>query len=216
MKVNCKILVGCLLLAYCFLFVYQECRIEIQKTDLAVALPVPFYKMLGGVGTHLISEMLFVKASVYLGNEKADHKSKKFEDAFTNNLEVMTKLYPRFLDPYYYTQAFLLPISSDSVYKTNSILQYGIDALPKNVFLRFFYGANLFMYMREYEKASEFFKEASKMPNAPQQFLRLSDILSSKKQRMAAELVSLKIMLQSEKNDLEGFVMKWKLKITSM
>lgn len=52
--------------------------------------------------------------------------------------EVMTTLYLRFIDPYYFTQGFLPPISRESAARAAGILEAGIAAYPEDYVLRFF------------------------------------------------------------------------------
>ena len=56
-----------------------------------------------------------------------------YAEPLANNFEVMTQLYPRFIDPYYFAQAFLAPISPEAAGKANTILETGIAAYPNDL-----------------------------------------------------------------------------------
>lgn len=192
----------CLILSYGVLFWYQEQRIQKQNMTLNLALPAKFYRIATGYGKQLVAEMLFIRTSVFLGDVPAGTPTESYESALANNLEVITRLYPHFLDPYYFCNGFLASISEDSAARAAGIFETGIDAYPEDIYLHFFYGTNFFLWMNEPLKAAKAFEEAAKIPDAPAMFQHLAAILSAQGGEIAAGLMSLKTMHAAEENEM--------------
>jgi hypothetical protein len=190
-----------LILLYGSIFSTQEQKLQSRSFSLDIALPVNLYKVAAGYLKQIVAEMLFIKTSVFLGGVQSDTPPSSYADALGNNFEVMTQLYPRFLDPYYFCQGFLPHISPESAAKAATIFETGISAYPDEIILRFFYGANFFLSMNEPLKGAEAFAEAAKLPNAPPLFGHLAALLSAQGGDIAAGLISLKTMRASEKDD---------------
>jgi len=191
-----------LITLYGLIFLAQEQQSQNQAPSLQIALPVKFQHITTGYLYQLAAEMLFIKTSVFLGGVKPGVPSATYAKALGNNFEVMTSLYPRFIDPYYFCQAFLPHISPDDARKTNAILETGIKAFPRDFIFRFFYGTNYFLSMNEPLMGAKAFAEAAKMPNAPPLFGHLEALLSAKGGDIAAGLVSLKTMLAAESDEV--------------
>lgn len=197
--VRCLFLFGLILLYGCF-FSAQNQKVKDQDITLDIALPVNFYKITAGYLKQLATEILFIKTSVFLGGLKPGTPPASYVDALGNNFEVMTTLYHGFIDPYYFCQGFLSPISPAAAAKVNTILETGIAAHPQDLFLRFFYGSNFFLSMNEPLKGAAAFTEAAKLPKAPPLFAHLAALLSAQGGDIAAGLISLKTMLAAEKD----------------
>ena len=127
-----------LLLSYVICFTSQERQTLTINTHLDNALPLNFYRATSGFIRQLAAEILFIKASAFLGGAKHLAIIDSYANILGNNFDVMTSLYPQFHDPYYFCEAFLPSISQDSARKTNSILETGIDVYPNDFILRFF------------------------------------------------------------------------------
>ncbi len=191
-----------IIVLYGWFFVQQEQRAEKRNTELDIALPAEFYTITAGYMKQLTAEILFIKTSVFLGSVGPGTPPTDYANAMGNNFDVMTKVYPRFIDPYYFVQAFLPHISREAAAKSASIFETGIAAMPDELILRFFYGVNFFLSMNEPLKGSEAFAEAAKLPNAPPLFGRLAALLSAQGGDIAAGLISLKAMLATEKDEV--------------
>lgn len=191
-----------LILLYGVIFTVQEQTAQDHESSLEIALPVNFHKITAGYLKQLAAEMLFIKTSVFLGGVRSGTPPTSYVDALGNNFEVMTKLYPRFIDPYYFCQAFLPPISPEAAAKASTIFKTGITAYPDDLVLRFFHGTNFFLSMNEPLKGAEAFTEAAKLPKAPPLFAHLAALLSAKGGDITAGLISLQTMLAGEKDEV--------------
>lgn len=189
------------LLVYSGIFSVQYHKAQELENSLDTALPVAFHKITAGYLKQLAAEMLFIKTSVFLGGVRAGTPPKSYEAALGNNFEVMTQLYPRFIDPYYFCQGFLTPISQYSAARANRIFETGISAHPDNQFIRMFQGTNYVLSLNEPLKAAKVFREASEIENASPLFGHLAALLSAKGGDIAAGLISLKAMLAAEDNE---------------
>jgi hypothetical protein len=190
-----------LILLYGFIFSAQEQKNQDRDVSLEIALPVNFHKIAAGYLKQLAAEMLFIKTSVFLGGLRPGTPPDGYADALGNNFAVMTSLYPRFIDPYYFCQGFLPPISPEAAAKASTILETGIAAYPDDLVLRFFHGTNFFLYMNEPLKGAQVFAEAAKLPKAPPLFAHLAALLSAKGGDITAGLISLQTMLAAEKDE---------------
>lgn len=189
-----------LILLYGFIFAAQYQKAQDHTLTLDIALPVNFHKIVAGYLKQLAAEMLFIRTSVFLGGVRPGTPPTSYEEALGNNFEVMTQLYPRFTDPYYFCQGFLTPISPEAAARANIIFETGIAAHPDNLFFRMFHGTNFFLSLNEPLKGAQAFAEAAKLPNAPPLFGHLAALLSAKGGDIIAGLISLKTMLAAEKD----------------
>lgn len=191
-----------LILFYGFIFSTQEQKAQDRDVSLEIALPVNFHKIAAGYLKQLAAEMLFIKTSVFIGGLRPGTPLDGYADALENNFAVMTELYPRFIDPYYFCQAFLPPVSLEAAAKAGTILETGIAAHPDDLVLRFFHGTNFFLSMNEPLKGAAAFTEAAKLPKAPPLFAHLAALLSAEGGDITAGLISLQTMLAAEKDDV--------------
>ncbi len=190
-----------LIFLYGLLFSLQDQKVQTKNTSLELSLPVDFHRIAAGYTKQLVAEMLFIRTSVFLGGVRPGTPPVNYGDALANNFMVMTKLYPRFIDPYYFCQTFLSPISPRLATNASAIFETGIAAYPENIVLRFFHGTNFFLAMNEPLKGAEAFAKAAKLPNAPPMFEHLAALLSAQGGDIAAGLISLQTMLASEKDE---------------
>lgn len=190
-----------LILFYGFIFSIQYRKTQDFTPSLDIALPVNFHKIANGYMKQLAAEILFIRTSVFLGGVRPGTPPKSYADALGNNFGVITQLYPRFIDPYYFCQGFLSPISPESAARANVIFETGIAAHPDNYFLRMFQGTNFFLSMNEPLKGAAVFSEAAKLLDAPPLFGHLAAVLSAQGGDIAAGIISLKAMQAIEKNE---------------
>ena len=191
-----------LVILYGGFLVVQEQRAQTRETYLTFALPASFYTVATGYLKQLAAEILFIRTSVFIGGLKPGTPPASYVNALGNNFSVMTNLYPNFIDPYYFCQAFLPSISPEAAARASNILATGVAAHPNDFILRFFYGTNFFLAMNEPLKGAKAFAEAATLPGAPQMFGRLSALLAAQGGNIQAGLISLKTMLAGEKDEI--------------
>jgi len=172
-----------------------------RVSQLRWALSAKVQQVTFGYLSQLASELLFIKTSVFIGGVKPGVSAITYVEPLANNFEVMTSLYPEFIDPYYFTMSYLAPISKEGAHVANAVIGTGITVYPNNHIFRFFHAFNSYNYLDQPLKAAETFKEAAKLPNAPAMFEHLAVVFSAKGGNISAGLVMLKIMLASEKEE---------------
>ncbi len=193
-----SVLLG-LIVGYGLLFAATEQQLARGSLTLSAAKPAGFYRATSGYLRQLVAETLFIKASVYLGGALLRNSAPSgYGDTLANNLQVIAALYPRFLAPYYYAQAFLPPISLELAEKTSTILATGIAAHPTDHYLRLSHATNYFLAMNEPLKGAAAFADAAKLPGAPPLFGRLAAMLSAQGGDLTAGLIMLKTIQAAE------------------
>jgi len=200
MRMRIVFFVG-LLMLYTWGFTTRESLTLSAETPLELAFPVTFQTIAAGYMKQLAAEMLFIKTSVFLSGLQIKMPPEIYADALANNFQVMSSLYPRFIDPYYFCESFLPSISPDSAAKANSVLETGIRAYPDDLIFRFYYGTNFFLWMNEPLKGAKAFEEAAQLPNAPQIFTHLTAILSAQGGEITAGYLTLQKLIQGEKDE---------------
>lgn len=188
------ILLGC----YLFSFLTSDYLFDNRKLNLRYPFPAPVYRVVSGYLTQIISEVLFVKVGVFLGGVKLGAREEYDSLSLAKNLDVITELYPEFIDPYYYASGHLAPLSKNSAIAAVAILKRGINTYPENLFLHFFIGYTYNFYLDEPLNASSSFKKASKLPGAPPIFERLAVIFSVEGGNLQAGHAMLQIMINAE------------------
>lgn len=191
-----------LLAAYCAVFLVQERLFKETITDLT---PIPSYQLLKattGFLHQLTAEILFIKTAVFLGGVSSEVAPSSYAPVLAHNYRQITLLYPEFIDPYYYTQAYLPNIDNESTKAANEILSTGIVTYPNSIILRLFKGNNYFLYLDEPLAAANVFQEASKLSDAPPIFGHLAAILSAQGGNLYAAALSLQVMIKAEENEI--------------
>ena len=190
-----------LILTYSIGFSIFDQKFQNKTYTLKPALPAKFQKIAAGYLSQVTSEIIFIKTSVFLGGVKPGTPEKSYANTLANNFEVITSLYPEFMDPYFFCQSFLPSISHESAERANSILNTGIKAYPDNLIIRFFYAFNFYRYLNEPLKAAEAFGKAAKIPDAPPMFAHLAAVFSGKGGDITTGLVMLQNILAVEQNE---------------
>jgi len=191
-----------LVAAYCAVFLLQERLFKETSTDLQ---PIPSFQVLQattGYLQQLVAEILFIKAAVFLGGVKPEVAPLSYAPALAHNYRQITSLYPAFIDPYYYTQAYLPYLGSEYARAANDILTTGITTYPKDFIFRLYKGTNYFRFLDEPLAAAAVFHEASTLPDAPPTFGHLAVILSAQGGNLQASMITLQIILKTEKNEV--------------
>jgi tetratricopeptide (TPR) repeat protein len=190
------------ILVYGLAFSILDHTFQNRDVHLQPALPAKIQQVASGYLSQITSEILFIKTSVFLGGVKPGTPATTYAEPLANNFEVMTSLYPEFIDPYLFNQSFLAPISQESAQRANAILNTGIKTFPNNFVLRFFYAFNYYSYLNEPLKAAKAFEDAATLPDAPPMFGHLAALFSAQGGNITAGLVMLQAMLAAEQNEV--------------
>lgn len=194
-------LLFCVLL-YGVCYSYHDRNMQERQVTLQSAPPLIVLQAITGYFRQITSEILFVRTSVFLGGLKPGADELEYEAGLAHNLRTMTSLYPEFIDPYFFTNGFLAPISKYGAGQASFIFETGIDALPDDFILRFYNGANYFYHLNEPLRAAEVFAEAAKLADAPIIFSRLAAIFSAHGGNLRAGLVMLHTMAKAEEEEI--------------
>jgi len=189
-----------LMLLYGYVFILQEKHAQFKDITLENPIPVSLYRVASGYGRQLAAEMLFIKTAVFLGEVKQKAPNTSYASALENNFDAITSLYPRFIDPYYFSQAYLPSLSRDAAEKNNNILDTGITAFPKDFAFRLFKAINFILYLNEPLESARSFAETAAIADAPPLFGHLAAVFSAQGGDIVAGLISLKALLASEKD----------------
>jgi hypothetical protein len=194
-----KRLVGAALLVfvYCILFIRQEQNFKLRTPYLESALPASFYSLTCGYFKQLIAETLFVKTSVFLGGLPPKTPASSYSGALANNFQTITSIYPEFIDPYFFSQAFL---AEEDAKSTNEILERGIPVHPKEHIFSFFAGYNYLRYLNEPLKAAVVYKNAAAAPDAPPIFQRLAILMTVRGGDILSGIISQRALIATEQD----------------
>lgn len=190
-----------LLVLYLVVWGLQKGKAEWTDYYLSPAPPAPVLKVASGYARQLAGFSLFVKVAIFAGGPLRGVDKKSYAENLAQNFDVMTELYPEFIDPYHYCQSFLAPISPEYAGRANAILERGVQAHPDVLYLPFFQAFNYFYYMHQPVKAAELFYSLSKHPDAPPWFGHLAGTLMARGGNLAAGRAMLEAMLKTEQNE---------------
>jgi hypothetical protein len=191
-----------LLLLYLAVWGLQKGKAERADYYLSPAPPAPVLKVASGYAQQLMAFSLFVKVAIFAGGSLRGVEKMSYADSMAQNFDVMTELYPEFIDAYHYCQSFLAPISWEYARRANIILERGITTHPDVLYLPFFQAFNYFFYMKQPVKAAEIFYALSKRPDAPPWFGHLAGTLMGRGGNLLAGRTMLQAMLAKEQNEL--------------
>lgn len=183
-------------------FAVQEKIAGHAEPYLAPAMPTQIQRVALGYMQQLGAEMLFVRAAVFLGGLPAGVAPESYAATLAQNFDVMTELYPRFVDPYYLAQSSLPHISPEYAAQANTILARGMKAVPEHLILPFFAGFNYFHYMEQPQKAAEVFFEMAQRPEAPTWLGHLAAVLAAQGGNLYGGRLTLEAMLASEEDEI--------------
>ncbi len=187
---------------YVVLFSVQENNIGQKEPNISIALPAPMQQVALGYLKEFGAELLFIKASVFWGRLDLPEEPEVYASDLAQNFEVMTDLYPEFVDPYYLSQSSLAYIDYVSAERTNKILLKGMEAYPENFVFPYFRGFNLYYYMNHFVEAAEVFKELAARTEAPSWFGHLAGVLSARGGDLYGGLMTLQAMLATESEEV--------------
>jgi tetratricopeptide (TPR) repeat protein len=182
---------------YFVVFTRQEYTFSQQLPYLKSALPAVFYNLTSGFLRQIIAETLFVKTSVFLGGVPPKTPVSSYTQALGNNFQTITSIYPEFIDPYYFSQAFL---AAEDAKTTNEILEKGIVVHPEEHLFPFFAGYNYLRYLNDPLKAAAIYKNAAASPGAPPVFQRLAVLMTVRGGDIISGMISLRAMIATEQD----------------
>jgi len=201
MKRFCLVFFFSLLVGYGIVFWRQEqCFVE---RPVILPSPVPAIVQRVGLGyfKEFAAETLFVRCAVFNGYvSSADVAANAASVSL--NLDVVTTLYPDFVDPYYLCQGMLPHISPQYAVIANTILVRAGDNLPQSIEISFFRAFNLFYYLNEPVKAGELLFETSQKPDAPSWFASLGGKLMGRGGNLFAGRQMLQVVYASEQDEV--------------
>lgn len=200
-----KILALVFVLLYVFVWTRQEGKDQWNDFHLTPSLPAPVLQAVSGYSHNLAGFFLFVKVSVFAGGTLKGVKDTSYADTLAQNMDVVTRLYPDFTDPYHYTQSFLAPIGPEYTIKANEILDRIIAKNDPNLwFFPFFKGFNLYFYLEKNKEAAEVFADMAEKGIGPEHMGRLAAILLARD----GELIAGRNMVQAMYNNETDEVLK--------
>ena len=158
-----------------------EKRNPLSDEGAAYVIPSPILKITSLEFGNIVSDFLFLKATVFLGGVLQHHLAVKNSEWrwFYNDLNAATELDPYFLDPYYLGNAHLT-WEAGMINETNTLLEKGSRYRQWDWMLPFFLGFNYFYFLQDNNKASEYLMEASRKPGASPLFASLAARLAYK------------------------------------
>lgn len=191
-----------LLVLYLTVWGLQKGKAEWADYYLSPAPPAAMLKVASGYARQLAAFALFVKVAIFAGGPLVAVDKMSYADSLAQNFDVMTELYPEYIDSYHYCQSFLAPISPEYAQRANHILDRGVASHPDVLYLPFFQAFNYFYYMHQPVKAAELFFALSKRPDAPPWFGHLAGTLMGRGGNLLAGQTMLQAMLATEQNEL--------------
>ncbi len=196
-----KRLVAAILLVLYF-SVWGMLKNKAQTADYYLSPPMPaaVLKVASGYAQELTAFSLFVKVAIFTGGPLRGVDKLSYADSMASNFDVMTDLYPEFIDPYHYCESFLAPISPGHAGQANKILDRGIAAHPDILYLEFFKAFNYFYYMNQTAEAAELFYSMAQRPDAPSWFGHLAGTLMAKGGNLIAGRAMLQAMYEKEQD----------------
>lgn len=187
---------------YLHLFTLTERYFQTTQLSFQAPLPAPVQQVVLGFLKHLGSEILYVKAAVFLGAPSEQlPKEQEYSESLATNFEVATELYPEFKDSYFLAQSSLAHISPEYAGRVIAMLDRGGAAHPEDLHLPFFKGFNHYYYRDEVAHAAEIFAELAKRPEAPSWLGHLAAVLSARDGELYAGLLSLQVMHATEEDE---------------
>lgn len=190
----------CLIL-YLAVWGLQEGKSNWNDFYLSPAAPAPVLKIASGYGSHLTGFALFVKVAIFAGGPLKDVDELSYAENLAQNFEVMTELYPKFIDPYHYCQSFLATISPEYAQRANEIHERAVKEHPNEMYYPFFQAFNYFYYLDDPIKAGELFFQISKLPDAPPWFGSLAGKMMGRGGNLFAGRDMLQAMFVTEQDE---------------
>lgn len=192
------------LIGYGYFFIVQEKAFQKEYIYLKALPSVSAIRLLTGYGHQLAAEIAFVQSSVFLGGLPVGSDPRTYMPILAHNYKTVAKLYPEFIDTYYYAQSYLAGVQSivigvdvEATRAANSILAVGRIAEPNNLIYPFFQGFNHFSYLNEPQEAAKIYREASQIPKAPPVFAHMATLMQAEGGELEASVYGLEILMRT-------------------
>lgn len=186
---------------YVSLFFLQEKSASQKAVPLAMPLPAVVQKVALGYLRQLGGEIAFIRGAVFVGGAELNQNQDNYATPLLATFRGAAELHPRFVDTYFFTEAFLSALAPDYTKSVNDILAIGTNALPDNWIIPFFAAFNHFYYLDEPLHAARLYRLAAARPNGPIMLEHLANILSAEGGDIYAALIGLQGMYNTENNE---------------
>ncbi len=198
-----RLVILCCLLVYTTIWWHYKNEIIWSDRYLSIPLPVPVVQTAAGYGGNMAGFAIFVKTAIFTGgNNLTGIDEATYAPALAQNYDAAARLYPKFIDTYFFNQSFLPHISREFAVLANSVHEHGISALPESLYIPFFKAYNHFRYLDEPLEAADIFADLTKKPDAPEWFGSLSSKLRARGGQLSAGRDMLLVMYEGETNEL--------------
>jgi len=136
----------------------------------AYVLPAPLLKIASLEYSGLVSDLLFLRATVFYGGTMERVERPRVKDWewhwMINLLDAASELDPYFYDLYYFANANISP-APGMLPAVNSMLEKGSRYRDWDWILPFYLGFNYYYQLQDNDKAVNFLMEGAKRPGAP-------------------------------------------------
>jgi hypothetical protein len=167
-------------------------------------LPSPVLKITSFEFKGIVSDLLFIKAMVFMGStyERKEYPRIKPEEWqwLDKILTASTDLDPYFLDPYFLANAYLT-WDGGMIRETNILLEKGTRYRDWDWLLPFFAGFNSFFFLHDNAKAAEFLVTASQRPGPSEQLLSLASRLAFKGEKTENAILFLEAVMKKTEDE---------------
>lgn len=190
----------------CTIFQYQEGTARIKEIYLPYAPPANLQKVVLGYLTPLGAELQYSTLMVYVGTILDRFGTKKLDseqNSLGYNFENIVKMYPQFIDTFFFCQAILPYSSKESAITASEIHLLGEKTHKDSILLPFFAGFNYFYFAEMNEKAAEILFRVSQKDGAPGWLGHLAAVLRAEEGNIEAGLFSLKVLLNTTSDESE-------------
>lgn len=125
----------------------------------------------------LAADLFWLKFVQYIGDSEA-RRTDRYDLAY-DYLDIVTSLDPRFTQPYWFA-AFTVGAEMKRPDLAQKLIERGIQANQNNWYLPFIAGINQYLFAHNETAAANYYRLASKFPDAPKWLGRQAEILQAK------------------------------------
>jgi tetratricopeptide (TPR) repeat protein len=165
----------------------------------AYVLPAPLLKIASLEFSGLVSDILFLRATVFYGGtlERTERpRVKDWEWRWLHNvLDTATELDPYFYDPYYFANANISP-APGMLPAVNSLLEKGSRYRDWDWILPFYLGFNYYYQLQDTDRAVQSLLEGAQRPDAPALLTTLAARLAYREKRTENAIIFLQEILR--------------------
>jgi hypothetical protein len=167
-------------------------------------LPSPVLKITSFEFKGIVSDLLFIKAMVFMGSTYERREAPRIKTGEWQWLEQVltasTDLDPYFIDPYYLANSHMT-WDGGMIRETNILLKKGIRYRDWDWMLPFYAGFNSFFFLHDNAKAAEFLGTASQRPGPSEQLLSLASRLSYKEKKTENAILFLEALAKKTEDE---------------